>query len=159
DELFGMLTVFEARGDYDTIVVDTAPTGHALRLLETPDIARDWVQLLMRVLLKYREVAHAGDLGPELVALSKGIRELRALLRDEQSPRFLLVTRAARLPREETVRLLVSLRRLRLATPAMIVNALTMAPGKCRRCRRTAADEAVELRALRRAAGRRVIIR
>ena len=159
DELFGMLTVFEARGDYDRIVVDTAPTGHALRLLETPDIAREWVQLLMRVLLKYREVAHAGDLASELVALSKGIRELHAMLGDAQSTRFLVVTRAARLPREETVRLLASLRRLRLATPAVIVNALTTAPGTCRRCRQTATDEAVELRALRRAAGRRVIIR
>ena len=30
---------------YDLIVVDTAPTGHALRLMEMPDVAREWVQL------------------------------------------------------------------------------------------------------------------
>src|SRR5262249_13915778 len=36
DELFGLLEVVEAldRSAYDTVVVDTAPTGHALRLLE-----------------------------------------------------------------------------------------------------------------------------
>src|SRR5262249_34974841 len=41
DELFGMLSVVEARDAYDLVVVDTAPTGHALRLLEMPDAARE----------------------------------------------------------------------------------------------------------------------
>src|SRR5262245_7718852 len=50
DELFGMLSVVDARATYGAIVVDTAPTGHALRLLEMPDAAREWVQTLMRVL-------------------------------------------------------------------------------------------------------------
>src|SRR5207249_3445173 len=53
DELFGILSVVEAADEYHSIVIDTAPTGHALRLLELPDSAREWVQLLLRVLLKY----------------------------------------------------------------------------------------------------------
>ena len=50
DELLGMLSILDARHAYDTIVVDMAPTGHALRLLETPAAAREWVQALIRLL-------------------------------------------------------------------------------------------------------------
>ena len=67
DELFGILSVFDARADYDAILVDTAPTGHALRLLELPDAAREWVQALLRVLLKYRGLMRPGELARELV--------------------------------------------------------------------------------------------
>ncbi len=158
DELFGMLTVINARQQYDTIVVDTAPTGHALRLLETPDLVREWVQVLMRTLLKYREAVHAPALASALVDLSKDIRDLQALMRDPRATRFLVVSRAADLPVQESRRLFTRLRRLRLATPALIVNGITLAPGRCRRCRQTAADERVQLQALRRLAGRRVII-
>ena len=63
DELFGMLSVVDARAAYDVIVVDTAPTGHALRLLEMPDAAREWVQVLLRVLLKYRSLVRPGPAG------------------------------------------------------------------------------------------------
>jgi arsenite-transporting ATPase len=43
DELFGIRSVVDAR-TLRLIVVDTAPTGHALRLLELPDTAREWVR-------------------------------------------------------------------------------------------------------------------
>src|SRR5439155_16786632 len=62
DELFGMLSVFAARDEFDQILVDTAPTGHALRLLEMPGIVQEWVQLLMRVLLKYKSIVAPGSL-------------------------------------------------------------------------------------------------
>src|SRR5947208_1499314 len=38
DEVFGMLSVLQSQDRYARLVVDTAPTGHALRLLETPEI-------------------------------------------------------------------------------------------------------------------------
>jgi arsenite-transporting ATPase len=155
DELFGMLSVFEAREDYDVIVVDTAPTGHALRLLEMPDVAREWVQLLLRVLLKYRSLVRPGQLAAELVRLSQSIRELQRLLQDKSHTRFIVVTRAAQVTRAETERLLVRLRRLKLSAPAVVVNAMTLAPGPCPRCRATAAAEGVELRALARGCSRR----
>ena len=135
-------------GAYDTVIVDTAPTGHALRLLEMPDMAREWVQLLLRVLLKYRNLVHPGRLATELVALSTSIRALREQLRDPAITRFVVVTRAAEVPRLETGRLLDRLRRLKLPVPAIIVNALTRAPGRCRWCLATAAAEKRELTAI-----------
>jgi arsenite-transporting ATPase len=153
DELFGIISVVDARAAFDVIVVDTAPTGHALRLLEMPDAAREWMQVLLRVLLKYKTLVRPGQLAAELVDTSKSIRDLQALLRDASRTRFIVVTRAAEVPRRETERLLARLRRLKLSTPAIVVNALTMLPGRCARCRATAAAERRELAALRRPRG------
>jgi arsenite-transporting ATPase len=150
DELFGIISVVDARADYDVIVVDTAPTGHALRLLEMPDAARDWTQALLRVLLKYKKLVRPGQLAEELLVLAKSVRELQAMLRDPAHTRFVAVTRAAEVPRLETERLLQRLRRLQLSTPAVVVNALTRAPGTCVRCRAVAAAERRSLAALRR---------
>jgi arsenite-transporting ATPase len=158
DELFGVLSVVEARSSYDVIAVDTAPTGHALRLLEMPEAAREWTQVLLRVLLKYRSLVKPGQLAAELLVVSKSIRELIALLRDAKTTRFIAVTRAAELPRRETARLLARLRRLHLSTPAVIVNALTLNPRRCARCRAVSAAERRELAALRRVCGRRCAI-
>jgi arsenite-transporting ATPase len=158
DELFGVLTVVDARAAFDVILVDTAPTGHALRLLETPEAAREWTRVLLRVLLKYRSLVRPGQLAAELVEVSKSIRALIALLRDASSTSFVVVTRAAELPRLETRRLLTRLERLHLSAPAIVVNARTLGPGRCLRCRAVAAAERRELRALRRAFSRRCAI-
>jgi arsenite/tail-anchored protein-transporting ATPase len=150
DELFGILSFVEASETYRLTIVDMAPTGHALRLLEQPDAARQWVQALMRVVLKYRSVARPGELARELVTLSKSIRDLQALIRDGSRTHVVAVTRAAEVPRIETERLLADLRRLKLVTPAIVVNALTLGTGRCSRCRDVAAMERRQLTALRR---------
>jgi arsenite-transporting ATPase len=108
----------------DLVIVDTAPTGHALRLLEMPTLALSWDHFLLSLLLKYREVVGLGDLAAGLVELSRSLKRLEGLLRDSARARFVVVTRAAELPRRETERLLGSLRRLGIAVPAVIVNAL-----------------------------------
>jgi arsenite-transporting ATPase len=148
DELFGVLTVVQAQREYPVIIVDMAPTGHALRLLEMPDAARDWVQVLLRVLLKYRSIVRPGRLAAELIGLSKSIRELQDRVRDRTATRFIVVTRAADVPRQETERLLDRLRRLHLAVPAIVINARTMAAGRCPRCRATKAGELEQQAAL-----------
>jgi arsenite-transporting ATPase len=157
DELFGLISVADLvapRAKVDrgpgTIVVDTAPTGHALRLLAMPDDASEWVRMLMRVLLKYRQVMRPGRLADELLDLSRSIRALGDLLRDAARTRFVVVTRAAQLPRVETGRLLQALRRLRVHVPFVVVNALTLAPGSCANCRRRAAAERREIARLAR---------
>ena len=165
DELFGILEVVRLTasphagdsraGEFDVIIVDTAPTGHALRLLELPETARAWVQVLMRMLLKYKSLVRPGQLAAELVDVSKSIRELQTMLRAPSHTRFIVVTRAAEVPRFETERLLDRLRRLELAAPAVVVNAMTLAPGRCARCRATAAAERRSLAALRRRCGQR----
>ena len=142
----------------DVIVVDTAPTGHALRLLEMPDAAREWVQVLLRVLLKYRSLVRPGQLAAELVEISKSIRELHRAAARSRAARVHRRDAAAEFPRLETKRLLTRLRRLHLSVPAVVVNALTLGAGRCPRCRAVAAAERRELAALRRVVRQRCAI-
>jgi arsenite-transporting ATPase len=116
-----------------TIVSDTAPTGHALRLLQTPAVLRGWTQALMAILLKYREIVGAGELAALLVQLSKRLRRLEAVLLDPAQTRFVVVTRAAALPREETIRFARALAAMQVAIGGVIVNAT--GAGTCSRCR------------------------
>jgi arsenite/tail-anchored protein-transporting ATPase len=150
DELFGVLAVidglFRRQAPYDLVVVDTAPTGHALRLLGTIGIARAWVRALLQLALKYRSVIGLGDFAADLVEVSRDLRELETLLADHTRARFVCVTRAAELPRLETRRLLHALRRSRVAAPVLIVNAVRQ-PG-CRRCTLAERAERRQLQAL-----------
>jgi arsenite-transporting ATPase len=163
DELFGLVSVAAliptspkgpvGHGQQDVVVVDSAPTGHALRLLEMPDAALEWVQLFMRLLLKYRDLVRPGQLAAELVALSQSIRRLRALLQDRHAAHFIVVTRAADVPRRETERLLDALRALRVGVRALVVNAMTL-EAECPMCRSVARAERSEFAAVSRAVRR-----
>lgn len=153
DELFGLLAVVEALQRHELVVVDTAPTGHALRLLELVSKAREWLQVLLQILLKYRPVTGLGHLAKDVTDTARELREFDELLRDPARARFVPVTRAAALPALETRRLLAALKRLRIAVPAVLVNALT--PPGCSRCSRAAKAESQEMATLAKGAGRR----
>ena len=152
DELAATIEMTDAiSGDdpgWDLAVIDTAPTGHALRLLEMPALIHDWTRALMAILLKYQTVTGLGDLGSLLLKLSRGIGRFRALLADPDATRFVVVTRAASLPRAESVRLVQQLDRLKINVPCVIVNAVGR--GTCARCRKASANGRRELAGLRR---------
>ena len=154
DELVAILEVTtlmvgDASGTWDHIVIDTAPTGHALRLLEMPALIQDWTRALMRIVLKYQPVVGVGSLGEMLLTLSKRIGALRRMLSDRTLTTFVLVTRAAALPRAETLRFLSALSRLGIDVPTVIVN--VVGQGSCRACVGAAAGERREIRLLSRA--------
>lgn len=138
-------------GAYDLVVTDTAPTGHALRLLHTPAILHDWTKALMTILRKYREIVGAGSLAALLVELSRRLRGLQETLTDAARTRFVVVTRAAGLPVEEAEDLIRALGQLRIAVGALVVNALGR--GDCARCGRASRAETSEVGRLRRLAG------
>jgi hypothetical protein len=102
----------------------------------------------MSILLKYQPAVGLGDLGAMLLRLSQGTGRLRHLLADSRRTRFVAVTRAAALPREETLRLIGELRTLGIAVPAAIVNAA--GAGTCAHCARMIHGERTELERLKR---------
>jgi anion-transporting ArsA/GET3 family ATPase len=58
DDIIALTLIIEHidQGRYDMIIVDAAPSGHLLRLLEMPALIRDWLRLFFALLLKYRQV-------------------------------------------------------------------------------------------------------
>jgi arsenite/tail-anchored protein-transporting ATPase len=153
DELTAVIDVIDAleerhAGGADIVVMDTAPSGHALRLLEMPQLAQDWARALMSILLKYQPVTGVGELGAVLLRISQGLGRLKALLTDPAKTSFIAVTRAATLPREETARLLQRLAAMHVDVPVVIVNAVGR--GTCARCRAAAGDEQRQVRRMQR---------
>jgi len=129
DEIMGALRLVElARGRAARIVVDTAPTGHALRLLEAGDLVAGWVAALDAMAAKARAVS-AGLVHVALPAPGEeAVQELGAQVRafhDEvlAGAGFVVVTRPGAVVAAETDRLLAELRRRALAVDALVVTA------------------------------------
>lgn len=150
DEVMAIADVAAALADPsgpDLILADTAPTGHALRLLQTPAVLREWTHALMAILLKYRDVvgAGAGSLAALLVDVSRRLRSLESALKDPDVTRFVIVTRAGAAPMAQAAALRQALAALDIAIAGIIVNAV--GAGTCPRCRgvisreRAAVDE------------------
>jgi arsenite-transporting ATPase len=142
--IIDVIRVLDSETPVQVTVMDTAPTGHAVRLLEMPELVQAWVKALMMILLKYQPVTGMGDLGSALLEISQGITRLRTLLTDRQRTSFIVVTRPAGVPLAETRRLLRTLAKLRVHVPALVVNAA--GAGECSRCRRVAAQQRVDAR-------------
>jgi arsenite-transporting ATPase len=124
DEIAALSTVSDLidEGTYTTIVLDTAPTGHLLRFLELPAVALAWVRTFIKLLLKYKNVVRWGGVAEELVALSKSIKRVAALLCDADACEFVGVAIPERMSLEETIRLTASLERLHVPMRRLLVN-------------------------------------
>jgi arsenite-transporting ATPase len=124
DELYALSALGEllANDRYVRLIVDPAPTGHLLRLLEMPAVAVDWSHRLMRLLLKYREIASLGDLSQELVAFSRRTRALDQLLHDAEHAGLVLVTLDEPVVVAESIRLSRAIRGAGIEVLGAVVN-------------------------------------
>lgn len=121
---------------YSTIVLDTAPTGHLIRFLELPEVALSWVHTFIKLMLKYKGVVRYGNVAEELVALSKSIKRVSALLTDTAACEFVGVAIPEAMSLEETARLAHSLERLEVPVRRLLVNNVVTeeAAGGCGFC-------------------------
>jgi arsenite/tail-anchored protein-transporting ATPase len=123
----------DAADRFDRVVVDTAPTGHTLRLLALPAVLTAWVEGLARQREKvagFERMARnlAGDdPGPDADPILGRLRERRARLRAAASrfrddARFWLVVTPERLAVAETVRASEALAGAGLTIGGLLVN-------------------------------------
>ncbi|MBW3563533.1 MAG: hypothetical protein KY459_02300 [Acidobacteria bacterium] len=139
DEIFALMRIVELlRSGAERIVVDTAPTGHFLRLIDLPELATSWVRQLMKILLEYWQIMPAGSLGSTLLEMSKGLRELEEVLVSEQCG-VVIVTRPEPMVIAETKRLADELAKRKIGLIGIVANYLTpQNECPCDRARRAA---------------------
>jgi arsenite/tail-anchored protein-transporting ATPase len=130
DEFAGLAAMLDATASDEMIVLDTAPTGHFLRLLTMPGLALDWTRQLMRIILKYRAAGVAGEAAESLLRTARELRALQELLHDESRCAVIPVTLAEPLVEGETDRLLAALQSANVPVPAVLRNLAGSAPAR-----------------------------
>jgi arsenite/tail-anchored protein-transporting ATPase len=126
DEIVALAALVEDVGTA-TLVVDTAPTGHLLRLLEMPALAHEWTRALMRVLVDHGVGAATENAAAALLRFARQLRQLRARLADPARAAALIVTLAEPLVARETERLGTALADAGIGVAAVVLN--RAAPG------------------------------
>ncbi len=126
DELFAITRLADLMADEEqaAIIIDTAPTGHFLRLIDLPRTAGEWVREFMRILLRYRELIAPGSLGEELIRASRALHALDEAMRSD-STRVIVVTRPERVVIAESKRLIAEVERRGMHIGGVIANYIT----------------------------------
>ncbi len=143
DEVMGFRTIVDLieESQFDKYIVDTAPTGHALRLLLLPEMFDDWIKVMAKIRWKYRYMveAFAGRYTPDrgddfLVEMKKTVNRIECLLRDSQRSEFIGVTIPEDMAILETGRLVETLGKYGIKVKQLIVNNI-LESGDCGFCR------------------------
>ena len=114
-----------ASGAYHVLILDAAPTGHLIRLLEMPELIDRWLKVFFGLFLKYKTIFRLPGVSERLVQLSKDLKRFRALLADPRRASLHAVTIATEMAYAETGDLLAACRRLPISAPVLFVNLAT----------------------------------
>jgi arsenite-transporting ATPase len=138
DEIFAVFKLLDfIEAKKLALVIDMAPTGHALEMLRTPERLVVWTRLLLKSLSAHRKLPLAQELAVEVASISQRARELAELLKDPKSASVFVVMLPEPLPDRQTGRLLESLSDIKLRPSAIFVNRSLPETGAegCPRCR------------------------
>jgi arsenite-transporting ATPase len=143
DEVMGFKTMIDLidEAKFDKYIVDTAPTGHALRLLTSPKLLDDWVKVMAKMRWKYRYMVErfAGKYEPDkgddfLLSMKKTVKKIEDLLRDQTRCEFIAVTIPEDMAVLETARLISNLGKYGIKVRQMVINNVVESNG-CEFCR------------------------
>ncbi|HEV2715117.1 MAG TPA: TRC40/GET3/ArsA family transport-energizing ATPase, partial [Terriglobales bacterium] len=139
DEVLAIIRISELLGDSaKRIIIDMAPTGHALDLLRTPERILAWTRLLLKTLAAHRTLGFARDAGVKVAELGQRVRELLDVLRDPKQTSIFAVVLPEPLPDRETERLMDDLEELGLLSKFVFINRVLFPEDVvgCRKCER-----------------------
>ena len=128
DEIVALLEILDAAEAGETLVVDTAPTGHFLRLIEMPGVALDWAHAIMRILVKYHAVGSLDAAARGVLGFARRLKDLQARLLDPQSTAAFVVTLDEPVVIAETERLIRTLRAASVPLAAILWNRADAGP-------------------------------
>jgi arsenite-transporting ATPase len=112
---------------YDLMVLDAAPTGHLIRLLELPEIIEEWLKAFFSLFLKYRKIFRLPGISQRLIRLSKDLKRLRAILRDPSQAALYAVSILTEMSFAETTDLVAACGRLEIQVSGLFLNMATPA--------------------------------
>ncbi len=124
-------------GKYQVVVLDTAPTGHTLRMLALPEQMQKWLEVMDLMQHKYRYLTthfsgrkyKKDECDLFLDRLSSDIDRVRRLLTNEEATRFITITIPEPMGVCETRRLMRSLEKMNIPVKEMIVNRVAEGDG------------------------------
>jgi len=131
DEVMGLkkITDFMENEEYELYIVDTAPTGHTLRLLSLPELLDDWIKFLASLRWKYhamvRHFAREERIEKAdqfLLEMKKTVKRVRNLLQDFQRTEFIVVTIPEAMAVRETEDLIRDLQKFKIPSSHIIIN-------------------------------------
>lgn len=131
DEVMSLkkITDFMESSDYQRYIVDTAPTGHTLRLLTLPELLNNWIKFLASLRWRYHAMVKqfAGEKRIEkaddfLLQMKKTVNKVKELLQDSEKTEFIVVTIAEKMGVSETEDLIGSLEQMRIPSKHIIIN-------------------------------------
>jgi arsenite-transporting ATPase len=131
DEVMGFKIIVDLieEAKFDKYIVDTAPTGHALRLLTLPELLDDWIKVVAKMRWKYRYMVttFSGKYKPDegddfLFEMKKTVKRIEGLLRDSQRCEFIAVTIPEDMAIKETERLIKSLDQYGMKVRQLVIN-------------------------------------
>lgn len=149
DEVMSFKTIidFIDEGNFDKYVVDTAPTGHALRLIASPKLLDEWIKVAARMRWKYRYMITAfsgsyqqDDVDAFLLSLKKTVKRIENMLKDSDKCEFVPVCIPEAMAILETGRLLTDLESSGIVARQIIVNHVNESDG-CDFCKRRKAGQ------------------
>ena len=144
DEVMGLKTITDLieEGRFEKFIVDTAPTGHALRLLTLPDMLDDWIKVMAKMRWKYRYVAKTfgGKYRPDegddfLVEMKKTVTRIHSLFKDGKRCEFIVVTIPEDMAVKETERMIGDLNAYGIKVKQLVINNVVPRNDHCEFCR------------------------
>jgi len=131
DEVMGFKTIIDLidEAKFDKYIVDTAPTGHALRLLALPQLLDEWIKVLAKMRWKYRYMVEtfSGKYNPDegddfLVEMKRTVKKIEGMLKDRKRCEFVAVTIPEDMAILETERLVNDLNNYGIKVKQLLVN-------------------------------------
>jgi arsenite/tail-anchored protein-transporting ATPase len=135
DEVMALTLMMEflANDQYHVFILDAAPTGHLVRLLETPELIDQWLKALFDLFLKYKRVFRLPKISGRMVQISKDLKRLQTLLKDPSQSALFTVTIPTQMAFEETKNLIDACGRIGIHAPVLFIN-LATPDSKCPLC-------------------------
>lgn len=142
DELMAIKKIIdfmELENDFKFIVCDTAPTGHALRLISMPDIVTEWIKVLANLQWKYKYIMsrfsdNIVDDNQLLYILKKMVSRVKTVLKNPIQTVFNVVTIPEAMSIFETKRLIYSLNKMNIVVQNLIINNVIPDNNQCTFC-------------------------